>query len=332
VLNTRCSHRLSQISLAHTSSRFIAIGTLISSLSDHVKAMPFSALFHLSPPPPTFTPDLLIDLSTKVYIITHCSHPTNLSLAHILYALHATIHIGTPNLPAYNTIATQLRTRHPDSKGALKSFIYAVEDLSSTKRAVQGFLEEESRLDVLFLDTATEDVLQSFLLAKLLSPVMRTTASHFCHVNPSIRVVWIANSDTYRLRLNECGDKLYQLAHEFAQRSHHDVDELYAHGLRNRNPEGVQHVVVDHTLPYRGARRVVRCWMSWLQSTRYIAYTLLYAGLGPNVRSGDWIIPWGRKGNVPDDVVMCTKWKESEGKRPSQILYDMCEKNVKPLR
>jgi hypothetical protein len=30
--------------------------------------------------------------------------------------------------------------------------------------------------------------------------------------------------------------------------------------------------------------------------------SLLYAGLGPDVRSGDWVVPWGRKGEVPEHV------------------------------
>jgi retinol dehydrogenase-12 len=295
--------------------------------------MVFTKLFIPSPPLPTFTPASIIDLSSKVYIITACTTASNLSLARILYALHATINVGSPSVSAYNTVASQLRRDCPDSKGHLKSFIYDVADLHSIKTVVQAFLEEELRLDVLFLDTAEDDVLPSFLLAKLLRPVMHTTASHFCHANPSIRVIWTAESNFSGAYGDKAVGELYLLAQEFAYRGPSDADEQpHANTLPNRNPDGVQHVVVDRTLSDSKFSRVILNWIPRiLQGTQYMAYTLLYAGLGPDVRSGDLIIPWGRRGNVPADVVMCTEHKDGEGESRSQILYGRCEENVKPF-
>jgi retinol dehydrogenase-12 len=295
--------------------------------------MVFTKLFAPSPPLPTFTPASLIDLSSKVYIVTSCATPSNASLACILYTLHATVYMGTSSLSESNNIASQFRKESLDSKGHLKPFIYDVADLHSIEAAVQAFLREEWRLDVLFLDTAAESVVSCFLLAKLLRPVMHTTASHFCHANPSIRVIWIADSTSSGVHGGKTVGELYPLAQEFAHRGLSDADEQpHANTLPNRNPDGVQHVVVDRTLSDSRISRVILNWMPrFVQGTQYMAYTLLYAGLGPDVRSGDLIIPWGRKGSVPADVIMCTEYKDGEGKIHNQILYGRCEENVKPL-
>jgi retinol dehydrogenase-12 len=287
-----------------------------------------------SPPPPTFTPESLIDLSFKVYIITNCTTPTNISLAAILNKLHATVHIGTASVSIYNEVASQVRKDCPDSKGHVKPFIYKVADLNSIKRAVRSFLEGEWRLDVLFLDT-TESIdgnaMLSFLLAKLLSAIMHTTATHFCHPNPSIRAVWISNNCITHLSEENSAGTLYSLAHEFAHRGYSHMNDSHAHTLSNRNPWGVQHiiVVVGRTSSSPRLLRHVRHLMSdSVQATQHSACTLLYAGLGPDVRSGDWIIPWGRKGNVPEDIMKCTT-KECEGERQSETLYERCEEKAK---
>jgi retinol dehydrogenase-12 len=290
------------------------------------------------PPSPTFTPDSLIDLSSKVYIITHCTAPTNISLATILYKLHATVYIGTASVSIYNEVALQLRKECPASKGSMTPFTYKVADLNSIKQAVRSFLEGEWRLDVLFLDTTESvdgNVMPSFLLAKLLSAIMHTTATHFCHPNPSIRVVWISNNYLAHVSEEDSTGTLYLLAHEFAHRGYSHINDSHAHTLSNRNPWGVQHiVVVDHTSSSPRLMRHVRQLMSIMsnsvQGTQHSACTLLYAGLGPDVRSGDWIIPWGRKGNVSEDIMRCTR-KESEGKRPSETLYERCEEKGEPF-
>jgi retinol dehydrogenase-12 len=295
--------------------------------------MVFTNLFHSSLPSPTFTPASLIDLSSKVYIITSCATASNASLASILYTLHATVYIGSSSLSAFDTVASRLRKERSNSKGHLKPFIYNVASLHSVKAAVQAFLGDEWRLDVLFLDTSADSLLSCFLLAKLMRPVMHTTASHFCHPNPSIRVVWIGNSNFSGARRDETVSELYQVAHEFAHRGTGNADEQpHAKTLPSRNPDGLQHVVVDHAPLGLKALRVVLNWMPrFVQGTQYMAYTLLYAGLGPDVRSGDLIIPWGRKEIVPGDVVMGVECKDGGGESLSQLFYRRCEKNVKPF-
>jgi retinol dehydrogenase-12 len=204
---------------------------------------------------------------------------------------------------SFEFASTQLKTACPDSKGHVKSFIYDPTDLASIKIAVDSFLEEEWRLDVLFLDTNdtdTNNFLRSFFLAKLLLPILHTTASHFCHPNPSIRVVWISSS-------HGDAEQVYLLAHEFSQRKHDgQVPDAHAHTLPNSNPLGVQHVFVDQ----RGSgsnlhRSIRRLKPSLAGESEYELCTLLYTGLAGDVRSRDWVVPWGRKDDVPEHVREC---------------------------
>jgi hypothetical protein len=64
----------------------------------------------------------------------------------------------------------------------------------------------------------------------------------------------------------------------------------------------------------------------------YAACTLLYAGLAPEVRSGDWVVPWGRKGSVPENVKVCRMVREGEQKSVSERVYEWCEERVKEFR
>jgi retinol dehydrogenase-12 len=106
----------------------------------------------LFPPCPTFTAKSLVDLSNKVYLVTGSTSGVGLALCRILYTLHATLYIGARSPQKYHDTVAALKKACPDSKGALKPFIADMADLSSIKPAVENFLKEEGRLDVLFLN------------------------------------------------------------------------------------------------------------------------------------------------------------------------------------
>jgi retinol dehydrogenase-12 len=266
----------------------------------------------LSPPPPTFLPSSLIDLSSKVYVFTSCTHTT---LAKILYALHATIYIPPSAI-------TSLKASCLNSKGVLHPFLINTLDLSSIKPAVTQFLSREWRLDVLFLDANDTDT--SFLLAIMLLPIMQITASHFCHANPSIRIVWISSSSAPAGNSINTVDTAYLLVHEFAHRTHGGGRlDIHAHTLRNSNPSGVQHVVVDAAMPCSTLQCLFRRWVPGMRKeAKFEAYTPLYAGLAPDVRSGDWVVPWGRKGIVPERILEGIARREDGEVSVSAELYD----------
>lgn len=60
------------------------------------------------------------------------------------------------------------------------------------------------------------------------------------------------------------------------------------------------------------------------------AYTELFAGIAPDVENGDFIIPWGRKGSVPEHLYASSVAKEGDlsvGER----FFGWCEEQVKPF-
>jgi retinol dehydrogenase-12 len=60
---------------------------------------------------------------------------------------------------------------------------------------------------------------------------------------------------------------------------------------------------------------------------KYGAYTELYAGLSSKVRSGDYIVPWGRPGVAPGHLNDGLK-PTSKVASTSSRFYDWCEKEV----
>jgi retinol dehydrogenase-12 len=295
--------------------------------------MPFlSSFFAHDPPPLAFTASSLIDLSSKVYIITDCTTQHNIALAKTLYNLHATVYIGISSSTSYEIIAHQTKASYPNSKGHLKPFLFDSKNFETIMSAVTSFLAQEWRLDVLFLDTNASNILSSFILAKQLLPIMATTASHFCHPNPSIRVVWISNTNTNHIDADmgfSGAEELYLLAHEFADRKIERVDDTRAHTLPNSNPSGVQHVLVDQYMAGSSLGLSMRRLMPGrARNEDHEACTLLYAGLAPDVRSLDWVIPYGKKAIVPDRVRQSIATPNASGKKVSARLYEWCERRA----
>lgn len=111
--------------------------------------------------------------------------------------------------------------------------------------------------------------LTPFLLTHLLYPLMHHTATHFCLVNTSIRIVYVSSLINYstphggvqlvpakkeeRWEPNQLSGiegsmqskaGVCLLAHEFA-RKHKAIDKVDEHGMRPKNTAGVLHVCVD---------------------------------------------------------------------------------------
>ncbi|KAF2030672.1 hypothetical protein EK21DRAFT_65133 [Setomelanomma holmii] len=280
-------------------------------------------------PPPAFTPESLIDLSTKVYIITSRA-PSSLHLAKILYALHATIYLGFDSNTNFQAVVDDIKVATPGSKGSLKLFLFDPRDSSSVKTAVERVVEQEWRLDILFLNTQDGVLLVLFTLANLLLPLLHATASHFCHPNPSIRVVWIApssmpNTDSGSTHPG-AADTMYLLAHAFTTLpppSPKLATSANAHNLPTSNPSGVQHVCVTTNPEYPKWQRFVKYLVpvSPKDEVEKAACTLLYAGLAPDVRSGDWVAPWGRRAVVPEHLQACTMEKHGKETSSSAQVY-----------
>jgi NAD(P)-dependent dehydrogenase (short-subunit alcohol dehydrogenase family) len=259
----------------------------------------------------------------------------------------------------------------------LKPFVADLSDLHTIKPAVEAFLAEEYRLDVLFLNAGVMTpppnsktlngydlelgvhCLASFLLVSLFQPTMGNVASHFCHPNQSIRVVWVSsllNLSTPQggVQLDTNGSPkqlksmenymqskagVYLLAHEFSSRQKQEPSSAGAKStakneISHGNPFGVLHVTLNPGFIKTDLQRTtpapLRAVMSAMfKGPQFGAYTELYAGIAPNVKDGDFIIPWGRKGEVPAHIVESTR-AVGEMESVSKRFYDWCERQVKP--
>ncbi|KAF2712848.1 NAD(P)-binding protein [Pleomassaria siparia CBS 279.74] len=304
---------------------------------------------------PSFTEKSLVDLSSKVYLITGATSGIGLSLATLLYSLHATIYIGARCLSRYESARTSITSAHPESKGELRPFVADLSSPSTLGPAIANVLATSYRLDVLFLNAGvmmpprgskTHDgydlemgvnCLASFLLVQQLSPLMSNVSAHFCHANPSIRVVWVS-----ALLNNSTPDGGVQLLDEstgapkqFKAMHNYMRERTDEHGIQSRNPHGVLHVVVNpgsvKSELHRYTSSPIRTMMgAILKNPKYGAYTELYAGLAPNVNDGDFVLPWGRKGEAPEHIVASMKTEEGK-KTVSARFYEWCEEQVKPF-
>ena len=312
----------------------------------------------------------------KIYIITGAAAGVGLELAKKLYRLHATVYIGARSAARCDEGISVIKMAVPESKGALKPFVADLADLSTIKAAVQEFLKNEHRLDVLFLNAGVmtpppnsktpqghdlelgTNCLASFLLVSLLQPIMHNVASHFCHPNQSIRVVWVSsllNMSTphggVQLDSNGVPKQLkamenymqtkagvYLLAHEFSQRQHQSSSSAPSTTTPNEsshgNPHSIQNITLNPGLMKTELQRHVpapgRVIMGAVfKGPEYGALTELYGGLAPGLNDGDFVIPWGRKGSVPEHIVESTK--AVDGKSVSGQFYDWCSEQVKPF-
>ena len=299
----------------------------------------FSQIF---PPSPSFTEKNILDLSTKVYIITGACAGVGFELSRILYQLNATVYIGGRSEPRCVSAISTIQSSSSTSKGALKPFVADLSDLRTIKRAVDNFLSQEHRLDVLFLNAGVmtpppnsktvqghdlelgTNCLASFLLVTLLQPCMQNVASHFCHPNQSIRIVWVSSllnvgAPHGGVQLDESGAPkqlkamenymqskagAYLLAHEFSQRqssSSSSAATITLNETSHGNPFGIIHVSLNPGLMktelQRNGPAPMRVLMGAVfKGPKYGALTELYAGLASGVQAGDFCHSVGTDG------------------------------------
>ncbi|KAF2476903.1 short-chain dehydrogenase [Lindgomyces ingoldianus] len=320
------------------------------------------------PPAPTFTERDLGDLTGKVYLITGSATGIGHELAKILYGANATVYIGARSAARCDGGISAIKTSIPISRGTLKPFIADLSDLKTLKPACQTLLAQESRLDVLFLNAGvmtpppgskTQDgydlelgtnCLSSFLLVTLLTPLLTRTltrtsapASSSAESGSGARVVWVSSNITmftpqggvqldsnntpkqFKAMDNYMQTKagLVLLAHEFNTHQPQDPDSKPITHI-SLNPGFMRTELQRHTpAPARALMSLI------FKPAKYGAYTELYAGFSPDIKSGEFVVPWGRKGCVPDHIAK--SMQAAGGKSVSTRFYEWCEEKARPF-
>jgi retinol dehydrogenase 12 len=123
-------------------------------------------------------------------------------LARILHAKNAVVYVAARTESKALAAIQDIKAANPNSKGKLVFIRLDLGDLTTVKPAAEEFLAKETRLDVLFnnagvmttqgyeLQLGTNNV-GPFLLTKLLTPILTSTAS--TEPAGAVRVVWVAS-------------------------------------------------------------------------------------------------------------------------------------------
>ncbi|KAK9366934.1 hypothetical protein V1509DRAFT_628415 [Lipomyces kononenkoae] len=317
----------------------------------------------LFPPSPHFTEKEIPSLVGKVFIVTGGNAGVGLELVKILYSRGGTVYMAgrsaTKIATEIEAIKAAAETETPE--GQLKSLIVDLSDLSTIPGCVSTFLAQESRLDVLFNNAGLSrqpsgsvttqghemhmgtNCLGPYLLTKLLLPILIQTAKS--SPKNSIRIVFTSSgiidilgppggisfaelepgkhSDDMNRNYSASKAGNWFLASEFDKRFSKD---------------GIVSVVQSpgtlKTKGWDGTPWVVRLLMTPLfYPPKMGAYTGLWAGLSPDVKSGDgqkFIIPWGRWHKTPkEEIVESLKTKEEGGTGLAADFWDYCELHTK---
>ncbi|KAL1852355.1 putative secondary metabolism biosynthetic enzyme [Diaporthe australafricana] len=323
-----------------------------------------SNLTQTFPPKPSFTEKNLSDLSGKVYIVTGANAGTGKELTRILYSKNATVYMLARSADKTNQAVTAIKNAVPSSTGTLRYLRLDLADLASIKGTVEQFLAVESKLHVLWnnagvMSTEKEitttlqgyeqhvgvNVLGGFLLAKLLTPVLVSTAQS---APPNTaRVVWVASMAAEMFAEKNMGATPEMMKTEVMakkspnERYWHSKVGNWAHGVEyalRHQASGVISVPLNpgnlQSELYRDQGFLMKAFVKLLMySPVNGAYTELFAGLSPDItlsKTGCWVVPFGRVYPIREDLNLATKPESEGGTGGTLKFWEWTEEQVRP--
>ncbi|PSR90639.1 hypothetical protein BD289DRAFT_430542 [Coniella lustricola] len=302
----------------------------------------FSQFFFV--PAPAINETNCPDQSGRVFIVTGGYVGVGFELCKILYAHNARVWVAGRSAEKGQRAVTTIKEASPRSEGHVEFLQLDLADLSTIKPAVQSFLAQEQRLDVLVnnagvmfppagsLDAHGNDLsmgtncLGHYLLYQQLKDTLTKTAAS--SPTGSVRVAWAASlavqlgaPQPHGIVINSDGspqDKGPQI--NYAQTKVGNV--FLGREFAKTTPEnGIVHVSFNPGNLHTELQRhwhgvvpwVVRNFITY--APIFGAYTELWAALSPEVtpaKSGAYVYPWGRFGPLPAGIEAAMK-EESEG-------------------
>lgn len=279
-------------------------------------------------PSPPLTEANLPDQTGRVHIVTGANSGVGEQLMQILYEKNATVYVAARSQDKAEAAIAGAKAKYPASGGHLVFLHIDLSDLRTIKPAVQAFLAQEKRLDVLVnnagvmfppanatsaqgheMQMAT-NCLGPFLLTQLLTPILQTTARSA--PKNSVRVIWassLANnlfSPSGGIALDaESGPKNFSLTQMNYGQSKAG-NQFYAVEFHRRHAaDGIVSVTFNPGNLQSGLQRHLPGFVH--SSLRFFgypprngAYTELYSGWSEDITVEDgglFVIPWGRRGN-----------------------------------
>ncbi|VUC25287.1 unnamed protein product [Clonostachys rosea] len=317
------------------------------------------------PPKPTFTEENLPSQKGKVFMVTGGNSGIGYELCKILYGSGATIYMATRSEKRATDAIQTITQSAPSAQGTLKFLHLDLDDLNSVKAAAAAFAAQESKLDVLWNNAGLSGFrfasdarttqgfepmmgmhcIATLLFTQLLKPRLQAAVKASPASPGSVRVIWTASisldgsspPNGIEFDLLETGGKdptrnygaskagSWILAREMARRW--EADGITVACL---NPGNVK------SNGYTGApNRVMFFLKRLLSETKSGAYTELYAGLSPDVKNGDYVIPFGRirtdKECPRQDIVKAITPEEEGGLGYCKKFWNWCEEQYKPF-
>ncbi|ETS73445.1 hypothetical protein PFICI_15050 [Pestalotiopsis fici W106-1] len=315
------------------------------------------------PPSPSFTEANIPNGSQKgkVFMVTGGNSGLGYELCKILITSGATVYMATRSKErAEEAIKSIIDTVSDTPERGQLHFIHLdLADLASVRTAAKEFAQKENKLDILwnnggiganavkYGERTKQDLeilmgihcVGALLFSELLVPQLKAAAVQGA---PS-RVVWLTTVlvDTsapkngiefpavetgYEARMdNYAASKagVWMLAREFARR--HKEEGIISVAL---NPGSLE------TGSFRGTPSIMMFLMriTILHKPIYGAYTMLYAGLSPEVtidNSGIFIYPWGRlvsdRDVIRKDILHAEKSTDDGGLGLAAQLWEWCQ-------
>lgn len=262
------------------------------------------------------------DVSSKVYIVTGANTGIGKEVARILYSKHATVYCAARNEEKASKAIDDIKAGCSGSRGQLTFLHLDLADLSTIRATAEAFLAREEKLHVLINNAGVMFPPQgsktpqgyelhlgvnnvgTFLLTKLLTPILVRTARAETDSPAAVRVVWVASSAAEAPIVPVGGLDLANLDY------HNDKDPFhkyavskagnYLHGTefaRRHLDDGVVSIPLNpgnlESDLWRALPAVVQTALRYLvlHPTVHGAYTELFAALSPEVtleKSGEW--------------------------------------------
>ncbi|KAI0555555.1 short-chain dehydrogenase [Xylaria curta] len=315
------------------------------------------------PPKPTFTEENLPDLTNRVYIVTGANTGVGKQLARLLYSKNAKVYVAARSETKANEAIQDIKKSHPSSMGALIFLHIDLNDLSSVKASAEKFSSMETKLHVLFNNAGVQNLnkgantvqgyehhlginaIAPFLFTKLLTPILARTAQAEASTPGSVRVIWVSSQGTELSGMKSIGLDIDNLDY------HNDASDLvkyalskvgnWMHGVEYAKRHKTDSIISIPLNPgnltsdlYRenkefGLRLAIK-----LMGHPAVegAYTELYAGLSPDItieKTGSWVIPFGRIGEIRKDLQEAARSKEEGGNGNAAKFWDWTEEQVK---
>ncbi|KAI2623083.1 putative short-chain dehydrogenase [Hypoxylon sp. NC1633] len=322
----------------------------------------FSSMYtQMLPPKPRFTEANLPSLHGKVYIVTGSTAGVGKELARMLYSKDSKVYIAARSQDKAKNVIEEIRKAYPSSKGDLVFLKLELSDLTGIKASANEFLAKETKLDILFNNAGAQNpqmeppttpqgyeyhlgvnAIGTFAFTKLLTPILVSTAK----TEGTSRVVWVSSQGTELV-----GDKSVSIdmnnldyskkAKSWIEKYGYSKVGNWLHGVefaKRFKADGVISIPLNpgnlSSDLYRDGSRLFRFMVSLMTYPPINgAYTLLYAGLSPDIgieKTGSWVVPFGRILPIRRDLVEATKTKEEGGNETAKEFWEWCEEQVKP--